>query len=540
MDRSLWLLNLLRLRAWVRRWTRGVRTLKGVLLALVGSLLFLPIALSALLTPRVMTTEQLSAIRLYGPLGLCAYCVLNVVLSAGDRAVYYAPAEVNFLFSGPYRPRQLLLYKACAGIGAAFLTAVFMTLAFAHHAAWTVAAFAGLFFALVLLYLFSLAVGLSVSTAGALAFGRGRKALLLGIAAVIATALRVPGRGAGGLSPWRVLDGLLRSPAVSAALLPFRPFVMAFTAERLWPDLLVWSGLCLAVDLALLAVVLAMNARFLEASAAASTRMYARLRKARRGDALPAGPGLRVALPMPPWWGGAGPNVWRQLTAASRTPARLAGVFLLFLMPAGFLYLTRSSSPIGTDGLVGALPMFLGMAFVASSAVGYDFRTDLRNLATLKALPVRPSRLVLGQLTTPVLILSVGQWLSIALIGLISSPRPLFLAASAVLVPPVSLLMVAVENLYFLWYPYRAVGVNSFDVPALGRQFLLAVAKFATLGFAAALASGVGGLVFWSSGGSPVPTVGAAWVVVAACGLGLTPVLVMAFDRCEVPGGRAE
>jgi len=517
-----------------------VRTLKGLLLALVGSLLLLPVALSALLTPRVMTAQQLSGIRLYGPLGLFAYCVLNVVLSSGDRAVYYTPAEVNFLFCGPYRPRQLLLYKVCAGTGAALLTALFMTFAFAHHAAWSVAAFVGLYFALVLLYLFSLAIGLSISTAGALAFGRGRKALLVGIAVVIATALRSPGRRAAGLPLSDILEGLLRSPAVAATLLPFRPFVMAFTAERLWPDLVVWAGLCLAVDLALLALVLALNARFLEASAAASTRTYLRLQKTRRGEARQAGPGLRLSVPMPPWWGGVGPNVWRQLTSVSRTPSRLTGILLLFLMPAGFLFLARWYSPDINDGLAAALPMFLGMAFVASSAVGYDFRTDLRNLATLKSLPLPPSRLVLGQLATPVMILTVGLWLSIGLCSLVGPPRTVLTAAAASLVPPVSLLMVAVENLYFLWYPYRSVGVNSFDAQAMGRQFLLALAKFATIGFAAVLASGVGGVVFWATGGSPVPTVAAAWVVVAACGLGLTPVLVMAFERCDVAGGRAE
>ena len=49
-------------------------------------------------------SAQVEAIRRYGPLGLCVYCFLQVLLSAGDRAIYYSPAEVNFLFCGPFGP----------------------------------------------------------------------------------------------------------------------------------------------------------------------------------------------------------------------------------------------------------------------------------------------------------------------------------------------------------------------------------------------------------------------------------------------------
>src|SRR4051812_18369432 len=127
MDRSLWLLLLIRGKAWFRRWARNLRSLKGALLAVVGSLVFLPMIVSVLVSPRVQTAAQVGAIRRFGPLGLLAYCLLNVLLSSGDRAVYYSPSEVNFLFSGPYRPRQLLVYKVVGGLGAALLTALFTT-----------------------------------------------------------------------------------------------------------------------------------------------------------------------------------------------------------------------------------------------------------------------------------------------------------------------------------------------------------------------------------------------------------------------------
>ena len=145
MDRSLWLLLRLKLDARLRRATRSIRTLKGLLLAVVGSLVFLPSIAGILFMPRFQSAVQLTSVRRYGPLILFVYCIMNVLLSSGDRAVHYSPAEVNFLFAGPYRPRQLLIYKIVGGIGGAFFTTLFMTFAFRHHAAMSLAAFLGLF-----------------------------------------------------------------------------------------------------------------------------------------------------------------------------------------------------------------------------------------------------------------------------------------------------------------------------------------------------------------------------------------------------------
>ena len=232
MNRSLVLLNLLRGRAWLRRWTRSFRTLKGLLLAVVGSLVFVPMIISALLAPRVQTAAQLGAIREYGPLALFTYCVLNVLLSSGDRAVYYSPAEVIFLFSGPFRPRQILLYKITSGFAPAILTALVMTFAFGHHAASYHAAFLGLFLSLHLLYLFSLSVGLAISTFGALAFNWSRRLLLLALGLIALGALWPLGERAMSMTPMELLQQVLHSPTVTAIVAPFRPFVWTFSADR--------------------------------------------------------------------------------------------------------------------------------------------------------------------------------------------------------------------------------------------------------------------------------------------------------------------
>jgi hypothetical protein len=539
VDRSLWLLLALRARAWARGWVRKIRSLKGALLALVGSLVFLPWLITAVFAPRLQTEAQLDAIRLYGPLGLFGYCLLNVVLSAGDRAVYYSPGEVNFLFCGPFAPRQLLLYKVAAGVGAAMLTAPFMVLAFRHHTASTLAALVGLFLALMLLYLFSIAVGLAVSTFGALAFSRGRRLLLLAVLAAVALAVAPLGERVAAMSPDQILEEALHSPAVGVIVAPFRPFVMAFTAERLWPDLVVWSTVSLGVDCALLGVVLALNAQFLEASAAASARMYERIKRVRRGETWAMGPSkVRVELPMLPWWGGAGPNLWRQLTTASRSLSKLVGLAALFLIPVVTIVLTTGRDPSERFLAGPALSVVFGLALFAPTMVGFDFRPDLGRMEDLKALPIPPAMLALGQVVTPVLILSVAEWVTFGFITAWARPGPLVAVSAAALALPFNLLLVAVENLYFLWYPYRMAGFNTFDFQAMGRQMLLLMAKFVSLGVGGALAAGVGALLYFVTGGSWPAAVAAGWVVLAAVGLAVLPLVgqaFAAFDVAEAP-----
>ena len=542
MDRSLWLLIWLRGVAWARLWSRSLRTFKGALLGAVGSLVFLPMALAVFLAPRVQTGAQAEAIRLYGPLALLAYCVLNVALTSGDRSVHYTPAEVNFLFPGPYRPRQLLLYKVAGGLAPALLTALTLCFAFAHHATRFVAAYAGLFLGLELLYLFSLSVGLLVSTFGALAFTRARRLMLAGLGAAALAAVWSVGRPALALPAGELLDRAVRSPAVSALVAPFRPFVSTFTAEKLWPDLFAWGGLAALVDLAFLLLVLLLNARFLEASAAASERMYARVRRVRRGGPLSvSGANVRFGLPMVPRWGGVGPNLWRQLTTVARSPGRLLGIVLLFTFPVALAFFTGSGSGPG-EPLPGgaALPALLGIALFAPTTVGYDFRSDFGRMEDLKTLPIPPGRVVLGQLLAPVLVLTAAAWVSLSLFGWLARPGPTLLVSAAALAPPVNLVLVAVENLYFLWFPFRTAGVNSFDFQAMGRQMLLLMAKGATVVAAGGAAAGLGALVLYLTGRNWPAAVAAAWVALAAAGLGLVPLLGAAFEAYDVAGDAAD
>src|SRR5690606_4610675 len=78
-------------------------------------------------------------------------------------------------------------------------------------------------------------------------------------------------------------------PAVRVPLAPFRVFVHTFSAESAGV-LAVGLAACLAIDAALVLIILGLDADYLESAAAASERLHARLQRARRAGGLTAAP----------------------------------------------------------------------------------------------------------------------------------------------------------------------------------------------------------------------------------------------------------
>src|SRR5207249_4705098 len=91
----------------------------------VFSLFFLPVPVDA--------AERLERIRRFGPFTLLFLCFLNLITSSAERAVIpFTPAEVNFLFAGPFRRRQLLGFKLVITLLSCLAAAAFFLLGFAY------------------------------------------------------------------------------------------------------------------------------------------------------------------------------------------------------------------------------------------------------------------------------------------------------------------------------------------------------------------------------------------------------------------------
>src|SRR5262249_28244145 len=151
------------------------------------------------------------------------------------------------------------------------------------HASWFLAAYVALMLAVMFQQLFGMAVNLIAITVGAKAYSRARR---LVVAAVVGLAVVALVQTAGPPGHWRsreLVESATAAPWWHTVSTPLRWFFEAFLAERLWPDLVMYASLALAVDLVLLGVVFALDANYLESVATSSARIYAQIQRFRRG-----------------------------------------------------------------------------------------------------------------------------------------------------------------------------------------------------------------------------------------------------------------
>ncbi len=540
MNRALWLLMALQGRGWLRRAGRSVRTVKGAVLVLVGLLVFAPWLLSVFLLPQPeRSTVAPEDLRRYGPAVFLVYCLSTVLFSRGERALYFSPAEVNFLFCGPYTRRQLLAYKVVASTLVGLPTTLFLSLLFQVHARWYVAAFVGLFLTYLFFQLFMLAVNIVGITVGARAYSAGRRVVLVGLGLVLAVVLFQAARAAGPDGIRGLFDRVEDSPAWRAVATPLGWFVEAFLVEKGdWSSLAQYASLSAGMVLALLVVVFLLDAHYLESAAVASERIYAQLQRVRRGEAgglsWRGGSGKpRLSLPSFPWWGGIGPVAWRQATTALRSLGRLA-LLALVLGPILAGPLLADDGPRRADvGPYFILGILGWLTILMTTLVPFDFRGDLERMEVLKTLPLAPWRLAVGQLVAPVLLVSAVQGL-VLLAGFAATgrPDPLLIVGMA-FTPAFNFLLFGLDNVLFLCFPSRVVASNPGDFQAMGRNVLFLLAKVLLIVVALALAWLSGWLAYLAGGGLGV-AFAAAWLAVALLAASLVPLLAFAFDRFDV------
>lgn len=539
MDPALHLLARLQRRGRFRRWRQSLGTPKGIVFAVVFAAMMLWLLFSMVFAAAMggMRLDP-GAARRDGPLLLMALTGLVLVAGTGGQALYFPPAEEAFLFPGPFRRRELIAFKLRALARNTLLSSVVLWAASASAWRSPVAAFVALYLAGLFLELVAVVAALGSDLAGAAAWGRVRRGvwLVLGVAAAWG-AWRARSGGAWPTGP-DLIRQVARSGALAALATPFRVFTEAFAADQLWPDLALWSGAALLIDLALVGLVFSLDAGFIEVAAASSARTYAKLQRLRAGQGAERAVTARgegrsaVRLPPPPWWGGVGPNLWRHMTAALGSPKRLV-IILLFV--AGPVVWRIASGTVPAD-LGAAMPLIGTIAWIsifASGMVPHDFRDDVDRIAFLKTLPIAPSALALGEILAPVLLLTAIE--ALALGGLFARVADLPpVAWSALLfLPGWNLLQVGLDNLLFLWYPNRPSG-GQFDLTTTGRQMLLVLGKAVAAGIAFGLAAGAGAAAYAVGGGNWPAALAAAWLVLAAAAAGVVAAVGDAFARFDV------
>jgi hypothetical protein len=163
----------------------------------------------------------------------------------------------------------------------------------------------------------------------------------------------------------------------------------------------------------------------------------------------------------------------------------------------------------------------------------FDFRGDLDRMDFLKTLPASPTAIAAGELLTPVLFATLFELPFATGIGLLQSDwGPIGLAVAA-FIPAVNLLIFALENLVFLWFPYRMANLGAGDFQAFGRQMVIMFVKFVVLSIAGSLAAGLGAVTFALTDHSWTAALAVAWCIITCLGLALTPLVAFAFEKFD-------
>ncbi len=237
----------------------------------------------------------------------------------------------------------------------------------------------------------------------------------------------------------------------------------------------------------------------------------------------------------PPMLNGIGPVAWRQLLSAFRSSGKTLFVFLGMAIAAGPILVTAGGE-ISKWSLMGSL--FVAGVFVLPRTIVFDFRSDLENMESLKALPLAPWKICFGQLASPVLLTCL-----IELVLLVSAAffvdtglRFLLICMSPFLIP-FNLLLYEIENLFFLLFPARLVPVGRADFDFLGRT-LVGYGVTCTFLIVSSGLAVIAGQVALKATGWPWPVfVVAAWFSLALIALLTLPLLSWAFGRFDVSRG---
>ena len=521
-------------RAMLRRALRGLRTARGAVFVALGAVLLTTWLTSKSLGASGPGVSDAEAIKTFFPMWLLSICVLNLLTSAGERAIAFTPPEVDFLFTGPFTRRQLLGYKLLKSAAGAAVTATLFSILFVRYVQSWPAGWVGIFGSLVFLQLFSMTIVLVGETLNDYVHARARVVAIAAMLIVLAISLLPVLRADRARSFGAVGTAWGATSLGTIILAPFEIFGRIVSAEHLTPDALPWVLLAGLVLGALALTVIGLDARGLEAAARAGERLHERMERIRRGGVISRSGARAGRLRLPPFprLAGAGPIVWRQLISAMRQSRAVMMLLLVLCVALGpVLYAAGAGGEGDTVALMVSVVFSMNTLF--ANALRFDFRGDLTHFEVLKSLPVRPVAIVVAQLTAPTLVLTLCQMALLlgAAVFLPIEPRVVF--AAALIMAPLNALVFAIENLLFLWFPAQIWAASPGDVQGSARRMTIFLAKALILLLAGTLAATVG-LAAWAIAGKSV----AAFVVATASVLALEtvallPPMVVAFRRFD-------
>ena len=537
MDPALRQLLILRLRGGLRQRLLQLASLRGLLFSLAfGGIIWFLIASNgssdaSLFGSAALDRQTLSEqIMTFMPLSMLGLSLLTVLMTTGP-TFHFSPNEINFLFTGPFRRRDLILYKFGAYVAGVTLTSVFVTLIAPPQTGSALAVFIATLLTLVFVQLNSAVIGMAGHTLDGSTLARIRwpATVLLCTIAVVAVlyAWVTPDRGIIDL-----LSEFRHSWMGSIILIPYIVFAELFVATSV-SQLALWVVVAVVINAALLRAVIVLDARTTDRSVAENARLSNRWDRIKQGGSFFATQRTEMrSIRRAPILGGLGPIAWRQALNASRNSFKL---FMVFVGLAACI--APMSSALGAPVTEGHTLMiiYVFIAFILPRNLICDFRGDLSRMEIYKTLPIAPWRICAGQLVVQVL-LAYAVALTILVSAfvfedIVTTQVALVAAAFAL---PLTLLIYALENTVHLLFPTKLVAMGRADFEFLGRSIVEFIAKSFFV-FAAMAASGAVGLITFKTIGPTLFLPGlACWLTLTLFGLLTLVALQFAFRRFAV------
>lgn len=488
---ALWTLLFLRARGGIRRHLRELRSIRGALASLLGIALIWLAAWAVLHAGQMTPMVSLAGLGELYRSGLLTLVLVGQVKTLGDRAINFAPSEVDFLLGGPFTRRELLSYRVLFALPGILVMSLLITLGLMVLGAWWPAVLVGAMLSMLFLHQVELCFATLRETLEAHAYTLVRRIQVLCVVGLVVVSIGYAFSLQSRLGTLDVLSAAYATWTIQALLLPFTPFAEVVTARGFDVTVLGWIAVCVLINAGAFLLLVWLDARNLELSAALHRRDLLQARGPGGGRRLRAR-SVRVPSPLlvlPPLRG-VGTLAALQLTHALRGYRLLIELGLIVLVIAAVFHFSQSGA--GSDGTIHLghlVNVAIWTTILVSNPLRFDFRGGPRNLDYLNTLPIPAWAICTGQLTTPVLITLLYQAPFLAMASQAVAPLPLVSAVAVAI--PLNIIWYGLENLGFLLAPASLSNRGVGDIQYLGRQILLLALKVAVVLIGALLAIGV-------------------------------------------------
>jgi hypothetical protein len=503
-----------KLRGSLRRQLRRLRTPSGLVFALVGGLLTVG-WLGSLIASRVAYSRHLGrgeevsehALEL-AQLGITVLALFSVLTATSLVGVYFPRQEVERLLSAPVRRSSLVRMRMTTDLLRSSFGALVLALLTFQRMPVPAFGLVGAMVAFLSLGILRQLVSLLLAGAhgGLLRWLRGRGMVVLRVAAVlllggVAWVAVMNSIFDGRFTRWIDLGALpelgpelLEAGWVRALLAPSYPYARLMTAATAG-EFALWLGACLALTAALFELTARLPVDFREHSLETSERIAARISQVRRGGLFSGGEvDARARRRRPPFLLGRGPAgavAWIKLVGIARKAGGtlLVGALIVTLVAVGVTVVLDDRDVLGTALLAGLGTTYLG------GALRFDFRPELDRMVWIKAWPVDPTRTFVAMLAPQVLLttllVAVAAWIRLSVLG---SREPVAWLLPLGL-PPLAFAWLAVDNVVFLFAPFRPVPGQEGSLHNTGRAILTLLVRLSLMFAVLGSAVGVGALL---------------------------------------------